>query len=942
MKRQRFSVVTPQFTTSSTPAVGVDFEEVEGSDSECELHSTALDSVARAPLVSDGIGVGDDEFVNKRLRQLRRDEGWLGNDGVAERRQSSRYNEAYLRKLEEVDRALANDRVYQFIQLVAGFTNQPVERLFDRTALELETERFVSAEQRRVQNERDSAGALQRLANEIASIDERISETERSYDALADAQARLCEALAEYATNSEKAQTEFDKADYLRNVATGQIVAHLISGQFGAFPRRLFDLLSRWAIMAYGDWQTAFSQNFFTEKLETIVDIAAELVEQQDSNFPNVNVAQNKPATSRLAFYIAALHAIVTANLHTKPLPSSAFAADSAYAAQPSAYSDALRRLHEALLRAGGDGLNYLDYDRMTLALYAVLVDMHAASGTALPRPARPQPPAPPGDRPSRGQGRSRRLGDVEVILEIPDEDLLRAIETGAAEEDDTGLFTPEQLRETRNKPYESLTLSKDVVALLLDLLRPAVTGYMPQMLYRPPTLQRDTLETQAGGFTDETRLLFAWATTATTNDDDDDNDVDDKPVRISRRAPSPRRSKRQTRSRFRRLAAHADNAQLNAQQQMLTIDYGNLAGVLVLAIGIYHHALHRNTTNVSIEHLLAEGVPFVGQIAEAAERALIVELQAQAPAYIDFLRRELQRRFLLSPAARSIRALQAAAENVERIEGTEQFFDYANQTRAALTALSALNMENERTVEDALEALQNRLAGVGASTERDEQAVLATASMLVPLQMYAELCGEAAQRSAIGRRLALLTQRLSTLRSNQAKLTDARQSRIMESDEDRIRRAASSARETAVVDPAVAMSFRNTGIFRISPLLMSAIAQSIETVRNWVPSLANATAEFMETDESLRTLFARLVACNMNQATILHPTQYRTEGSMNLSLREQVSIINDMRIRVGDTTPLQATMPQTVTLTANPALRMVPTALRPVMRLPFGEHTFR
>lgn len=942
MKRRHFSVVSPQFTTSTTP-VGADDDD--DSASECELQCAVLDGVDCAPLVNDAIDVGDDEFVNEELRRIRRQEGWLPNNGVAKRRKGGRFGEAYLEEVRRVDAAIRNDPRFEFVQLVAGFTNQETEDVFDQTAIEAETERFVSAQQRRVQADRDSAGALQRLANEINSIDERIVGAERSVDALADAQLRLCSALTDYRNGIDRANEAYTKADYLRNVREGEI-SRFLTRSVAAFPRNLFDLLTRWAIMAYGDWETAFSQNLFTDKLESIVDVAAEAVKDRIAGqITNAEVAANMPATSRLALYIATLHAIVTANLHTRPLRSAAFAAGSSYAAQPSAYGEALRRLYLALFRSGGEGLNYLNYDTITLGLYAVLVDMHRASGSAAPRPARPQVAEQAGDGPaSRSRRNPKTVGGVEVILEIPDEDLLGALESGGAEDDDgtsnVGM-TPEQLRDMRNKPQQSVTISEDIVSLLLELLRPAVTGYMPQMLYRPPTLDRDSLESQAGGVSDETRLLFAWVKSVAADDDDDD-DVDDKLARVSSRFSPQRRSKRTTRSRFRRVAADVDPATLRSAEQQLTPEYGNLAGVLVLAIGIFHHALVSNSTDISIEHLLAEAVPFLPELATAVERALLLELQAQAPAYIEFYRRELQRRQLLEPAARAVQALQDAAAQMERVDGTEQFFEYANRTRAALPAFTALDVENEQSVDRALTALEKRLAN---ATDYDGTRIVTTDSVAFLLQVEEQLCDDAS--SPVAQRLALLRNRLDTLRESRAQLATARQRRILEEDQARVDRAGEEARDTAVVDPAVAMSFRNTGIFRLTPLLMAGIAAAAETVRSNVLSLAYATTEFLQTEPSVRVLFAQLVAAKMNKATILNPTMYRSDGSLNLSLRSEVSIVNEMRVRVGDVTRWQAAGPQPEALVrlsqmSSAVTRMLPTALRPVMRLPFGESTFR
>jgi len=863
--------------------------------------SSSEDHYAR---VSGSIRPSDPSFEVPELKRRRRQDGWLRQDGDPTRVNDpgGLYGQKYVDAERAVREALEADPNYQFVRMVAGNTDAQIEDYYEVSAVQEEVRRRVLRAQQTAVEQRQSLDFIRVLRTQLADQEKLLAEKKQDRDDHIADRRDLEAGRDNYKAARDLLAKALDFNQYLalpRAQQRAQILApfdtskptnNFIRTSFGA--ALLFDFLTRGAVIEHG--LNGYAGEPFRRQIESIVDRACgKLPDGQDDI---ASVKKDIPLTSRLALYLATLEAVMqTPQLFQKAMELSDHRQGSQYDSEPSTYGGDLEVLHSLIFGAFvEDGANYLYYGDITLGLYIHLGLMHRRSGSLLPRVERPTVPGGGGGGASR---RRRNIGGVDVIIDIEDDELEKVdLTTDEADQ----VLTEQQKRQYRNKPLPAANerAAGDALSLLVELLKPMFDAVFPFVFYSAAALESNSRELSFGGRPGDFEPLRVLDIGSNPADGRVDS-LDPIPAQgempqlvIETRSGRSRRGK----SKFAPSGARVSLVGTAFENLFIGEEYSSFVGVLFLAIGIFEHAMRESTTAQTTRFLVtygfARGETLVGEIVDT----LALD-EAQAQKYLDNYRKRRVIDDLLPQVAVLLSTVERAAP--EASANSRLTTDDLELLRRFIR-LDASDPDYKRTSEAAFEVYEKRLGSDGAKAlpAASQTALIKTMSNqrlnnLVDLGDYDNALIDARAK------VTKIDNKITGLESEIDGLRDDIEKRVKQTDEEVKDRLERGLQPSATVDPRVAMSVANTGVVRLTPMFSAALASAFEKVRMYVDGLQQATFQQLQRNTHYRTAFAQLVANEIHSTRIRFPDVYRTQNAQAQQLRQEQTIINNLRMAV-------------------------------------------
>ena len=873
--------VPPRFATSGqkrTLDVGDDVRS--GSDSE-EHFANAGE-----------INPDDGYFEIEPLKKRRRGEGWLREDGdpTPVNVPGGLYGQQWLDKKAAVRELLHSDKNYQFVQLVSGYTHSSVEKYYEVNAIEdMIRKRLIEAQQNLVVKRR-TQGFMSALRAQLKNLEERLAQQRKNRDEYLAEQRDWISGRAQYEQAKTETLERLQKLEYILPENSGQLEMYLSqtvadNAYADEHAERLFDFITRSSVVTFG--RGGFMGEAFRRQIENLVDrTCAAITKEVDRPVEVKSVEDNLPATSRLALYFAALRA-VTLSQSLLDIAAKAFAENYPF------YAQDLQKLADLVFsESAGDGLNYLDYEFITITMAALIRKMQKSVKSELPEvllPVIQEEPA------QEGQRRTRNFAGMDVIVDI-DEDALYY------DADEERGYTDEELAQFRDTPHTGRSPSSDVVAVLLEILKPMFDAVFPYLFYADVNLGPDSILHGFGGWTvsPEIRRLLDFGVNPAPSVIPQGPPAEDLlPRSIGK--PIKRKSVRRTRRSIR--AAEANFGALPSGASHNDVDaYGNyiigekystFPGLLLLAIGIFEHSIHKikrseelevSTTNATVRHLMLDGF----SRADILVRELVVAFKLDAEAasnYFSRVREYLIKRDLLPYAALVI-------STAERITG----IDFGGQlvTQADLSELREYLREPNRTklTDAAFRIYETRLSLNGTEVATAPSVLVKTKSNEEVDNVANSADSEKFVADNVLNASILIIKTEATIK----KLRDDLDDLIKKDEKELSDELEQGFRATNIIDPRVALSVANTGVVQLNATFLSALASAHEKVRTFVDGFRTATQAFLQENPLVRTFYAQLVANEIHQTEILFPDVYRHANALALQLRREQTIINHLR----------------------------------------------
>jgi len=850
------------------------------------------------------IGPQDASFTIPGLQEKRKKEGWLREDGDPKRVRTvdeegndvGLYGQKYLDQRQEVEKILQSDPNYKFVRLVSGNTHASVESYYELSPIqEFVRQRVLEAQQQAVR-ERRGVQYIEVVRKQIKDQKEQLAGDENEVEELEALRRDFIAGRAKYASSRDVAENVLIPVQYLagrKDELKGALVrvTSLANDSYyytyGA--RSFFDYLTRAACVAHGE--QGFASEPFRRQVELIVDRTCGDLADEERTLHNLK--DSIPTSSRLALYLAVLKAFAeSSQLFEIAKRDGVHKSTSAYASDPEMYVQDVGDL-ASLVFAGVDGANYLVYEKITLGLYIKLREMHRKSNSLLPLPARPAVPQ-GGD----GAARPNTVAGFEVIVEV-DDDTLEAAQNGV---DVPGRdISQDDVERMRNTPLDAgdESTSTDVRQLLLELLQPMYLAVFPKLVYTEASLFVNARIRDFGGRDesgDAARKLFRIESTKLATADEDK--IEASPGNLDANAQigggSGRGRRRNVRSRYATLGIGQHQGEYG--QRKIGEDWSTFPGLIALAIGIFYHAEHQDSTHKNVGHVLLDGLENIQKIVE--QSLVVLSLDASdVQQYLSRYRERVIKEEFLRPYSEYLLLLSESFELSE-----VGFF-------APETSVAKIRQYTESTSGDpGFTELQERVFRIfesevgseAANAAQNPSSVFKTRSNKA-LEKYAEPDKYSSLLQDIKARLDEEREQAERTKTQLKKLEDDLRERINQSDQELKEKLERGLQPTATLDPRVAMSPLNTGVVRLSAIFTSALANAHAKVSEVIPTLRSASRKLLQEDQRFRVHFAKLVASEIEQTAIHFPDVYRTDSALNRQLRREQSIINSLRIAASD-----------------------------------------
>lgn len=885
--------VRPRFLTA-----GVEDDSSEVSvDSGEDFLSAAADS-------TNGIRPSDPSFIVPGLKKRRKDTGYLRDDGdpTPVNDPAGLFGQQYLDEKATVQKLLDEDPNMAFVRLVAGFTDARVTEYYEIDRITAVARQRIREAQQRAVEARQSGSAIAGLRAREKELEARIAALRKLADNRTADHRDWIASANQYKAVLTQTETVLGKAAYLRGQDAAAVASGLLNAvtrnnanakhRYGHGARIVFDFATRAAVISAGP--SGFTSDQFRRQIESVIDRTAGSINVAGSL--NQQIKADIPSTSRLAFGLSVLRALVTSPglyefLSGENATVVHLRAGSDYDETKSLYGVDLEKLDSLIFNKNAEaGLNFLVYTNITRALYVHLVRMHARSGSLV---SKPEKPADPNQGP---RGNRRAVGGINVVIDI-DDDVVDGAEPGV----DNDFLSPQQISDLRNKPLDNPSAAS-TVDLLNELLQPMIQAVFPFLFYADADLPPDSSVVQFGGWGDsgDIRRMFGVGGGNPPGIVDEINPLQggnlSMAARIAAETRKPRagsgRSRRNVQSRFARIEAHRNEA--GDAQFYVSPDYDTFSGLLFLAVGIFHHALEQNTVSVTTRHLIIDG--FHHETELTTELATVLGLDnAATEAYLDRRRKFVVKRDLL-PFVAGFLSLAGRLGN-EQISGdlllTSADVDHLRQFLA--------DPDDDRLSGIAFDIYEN-LVGADGRTKASGATRTEVIHSLSNAKVDSAVRGNAFTQIAahiVGER----DKAKSDLATTNDQLTDLRidiDERVSKSEAETKAGIAKTLKPDHTPDPSVALSPANTGVVRLTPIFSSALAAAHKRVTNYVEGLGHATQTLLQRDPRLNSLFAELVALEISEIRIRFPDVYRQESAEKRMLRKAQSIINDFRLVSG------------------------------------------
>jgi hypothetical protein len=392
----------------------------------------------------------------KDVREKRRKDGYLPEDGTFVLRGSEKesdkndlYGEKWVQEFVARQLALDMDPHMNFVRLLAGMANDPLQTFIDEslvnraTAAKIERAERVLEDLRRKQQERDASEST------INEQQARLVDSQKKRDELA-SQLLRAQFTANQFVNLVNSEVAIEQANFIKGANNVNDTQQQV----------LFNNLVRGLARRYGSsWRT-----------NAIEYMVGQLTLTINRRQPAANVKDNMPLNVRVAFFVScAAQSRFLIEINNAMLESNAisFPPTSDYAKDPYLfYRDVL------LLGGYQENINWTLSDQITFVLYAHLNKMRRRYG--LPDDLELSRPV--------DKRRNPRAAAAAAVpnreFDFEEEDLLNI------SEGNTGLYTPEQLNTAQNTLYKNDNPQR-TFELVDQLLQPFAYAFIPRAFFR-------------------------------------------------------------------------------------------------------------------------------------------------------------------------------------------------------------------------------------------------------------------------------------------------------------------------------------------------------------------------------------------------------------------------------------------------------------------------
>lgn len=833
-------------------------------------HSPDVEHVRPSWLNAEQIVPNQASFVVPELRRRRLELGVARDDGFPGyvNDEKGLYGKEFFLQHEETRAFLEADPNYQFASLVAGFTDAPVTEYYNESSVAEEVRDRVLRAQNEAARARSSVQYIETLRKRVADLSVREKEALKRKQEADATQKRL--------VTTRKAASQA-----LGRVGQELKTAKDSKAEFGN--RTMFDYLTRGASALHGN-EGFRDEAFYIEMLsinDAVCQQHAQSVQEQEKR--TGNVAEEIPATSRLAFYLAFLVAYAdSASLQTLVGSRVLWEHDSVYGKDPRQYSNDLLRLKRFLFDTNNP--NYLYYKFITVGSYALIRLMQTRANSVLDLVQRVVV--------QRTDANEDEATTIQLFENVTYTLLLLPEEGG--DEDDFGAaadiaFTEDQRAQFRDHVAMTRDAPIHYVNVLLSLMQPAIRLCFSSIAYDGnTTLPLQQLGGRPGGtvprrlysrYLGDDMVHRAYTAKNTTEREE--------ALKIESRT---RRSTRRNKARFAGIGApqkHDQDANIDAIKNDLEL----LPGLLALSAGIFVHSLAKDPgstavysgTDQTIAHLMmdAKASNAIGEI-QTLSANKYGSYDEKTP-YFD----DLRRRALLLYAVDPVSQLLVVARSLPGLPARATAADYT-------TLMNGSDDEKLAVLDERLlEADPDKQVAVLPLALQLKTKTLKTAYWIAtednPVSL-ADLANKEAQEAH------------KTLRDLLDRAENELNERVLESDRNAIQRAGNNADSgrDLIIDPRAALNELNTGTVRLTPLFRSALSKAERLVYQFAPCLRSWSRHRLQHDLTGGSVFAELVANQIYKVRIRFPDEYRSNKAVALQMRDEQSLITELKYLAG------------------------------------------
>jgi len=903
------NIVPPELPTST--------DDMSSDEEDHHSIATTTTTTAGFSRISGSIRPSDSTFEIPALKRRRKQKGWLREDGdpTPVTGDKKPYGQDYLDQQEEVRKIMEADENYNFVRLVAGYTDAQVQEYYDVSPVQEFIRRRTLRAQEEAERQRRGGEFVKQLQSQDKRLQTLVEDKEAEIDRLARMRRDAVTAPRNYNAAKKSAIAAMEKTAFvrvdsnsLRDWAKKRFIAK--DNYSSAEALFVFDYATRMSVVEHG--ASGFKSPVFRRQIERAIDQTCQSLKPEKNDVKQVHEAI--PLTSRLALYLATLRAVVNSDqLFVATVNNAKHDLGSAYKEKPDLYGQDLEALDALVFfkdrNAGKDdnaeGGNYLQFKKMTYGLYVRLRAMRRNSGSLMPEIPRPNLPQQTSAKNTGPQ--EYDVGGGKIIIDL-DEDLLEGVDVLTADGDE--VLTEQQKRQFKNEPYDLPEPGPvDAQALFVDLLKPMFEAAFPFMFYEESQLSPQAEASLFGGhyrnvtplkmldlepnekadFVDEYDVEFDFSASDQTKQSQSQLEETSADLIIRTRRQKIRGRAKKPLS----VEAHLTSIDLQNTASNLGSEWAGFAGVMALAVGIFEHSVRRNTIGETQRHLMRDGMAkyyvFLKSLISVLGRQ-----ESSVEAYLKAYRKYLVIDRMLVPVAQILLVYEERLASPDYAGNTLTSFVSSVDMETLRSFLAADESESDykSVAEQAFEIWEKRIGKSSVPLPPDGLIILTKSNK--ELEHVSTLV--VAFDAVLQEKIREETKTMRDYQQKQKKARDDINKILNETDEQRKKRIENTY-NPLVYDPRVALSVENTGIVRLAPIFTSSLASALNKVQSFVPGLENATAPKLQSHPDFKTNFARLVANEIYNTRLSFPNVYRAESAKSRQVTIEQSIIDGFRM---------------------------------------------